>query len=242
MTQQTTYRRKPFHLCVEDYGFAVVPGVLDPTTIAELIGAVETLPRPAYGLVKGNPYGVRNLLRISPAVRYLAWSSHVMELVRAVIGPGTFPVRGIFFDKNPDANWKVPFHQDLTIAVQSRIDVEGFGPWSVKEGIAHTQAPVGLLERMLAVRLHLDDCTEDDGPLRVLPGTHRFGRLDSAGIDELRARGTETAVTARAGDAILMRPLLLHASSPAAQPSHRRVIHLEYAAEPLPGGLRWYES
>jgi hypothetical protein len=225
---------------IED-GYAAIPDLLDGLTVACLTGMVEALAPKGSGTNTG-PYGIRNLLSTVPAVRDLATSAPVMDLVRPLLGPEAFPVRGLFFDKVPEANWKVPYHQDLTIAVGARVETEGFGPWSVKDGVPHTQAPAWLLERMLAVRLHLDDCGEEDGPLRVLPGTHRLGRLDSATIDELRSSITECTVTVPAGGAVLMKPLLLHASSPARRPSHRRVIHLEYAAEALPSGLRWYEA
>ena len=96
------------------------------------------------------------------------------------------PVRAILFDKTPSANWKVVWHQDLTIAVRERGVVSGFGPWSEKEGVVHVQPPIELLERMLAVRVHLDDCGADNGPVRVLPASHRVGRLSGEAIDEWR--------------------------------------------------------
>ena len=96
-------------------------------------------------------------------------------------------VRAIYFDKSPEANWLVPWHQDLTVALRSRREVPGFGPWSVKDGVPHVQPPVERLEQMLTVRLHLDDADEGNGALRVLPGSHRSGRLSSTQIQALRA-------------------------------------------------------
>src|SRR5262245_7189469 len=86
--------------------------------------------------------------------------------VEPILGPGAFVVRGLFFDKTPRANWKVSWHQDLTIAVRVRIEAPGFGPWSLKAGVVHVQPPAEILERMATVRLHLDDCSESNGPLR----------------------------------------------------------------------------
>jgi ectoine hydroxylase-related dioxygenase (phytanoyl-CoA dioxygenase family) len=138
-----------------------------------------------------------------------------------------------------EANWKVPWHQDLTIEVRERIDMPGFGPWSVKGGVAHVQPPVSLLEQMLAVRIHLDDSTAENGPLRVIPGSHRAGRLTVEEMLELREKHGEVALSVARGGVILMRPLLAHASSAAERPTNRRVVHLEFAAGELPGGLRW---
>ncbi len=143
------------------------------------------------------------------------------------------------FDKTPRSNWKVPWHQDLTIAVSERREVAGFGPWSVKDGLPHVQPPASLLERIVALRLHLDDTPAANGALRVLAGTHKLGRLSAARIDALRRQIPETVCPVAAGGAMLMSPLLLHASSPSHAPLRRRVLHFEYSAADLPAGLAW---
>ena len=148
-------------------------------------------------------------------------------------------MRGILFDKTPGANWNVVWHQDLSIAVRERRDVPGFGPWSQKAGVAHVQPPPTILERMLTVRLHLDDCDEANGPLLVLPGSHRSGRLTPEQVQQWRGKTAAVPCLVPSGGALLMRPLLLHASSSSQSPRHRRVVHLEYAAEALPEGLEW---
>lgn len=145
--------------------------------------------------------------------------------------------RAILFDKTPDSNWKVPWHQDLSLAVQERVDIEGWGPWSEEEGIVHVQPPVEILEQMLTVRLHLDDCGPDNGPLRVLPGTHLKGRLTGEQIREA-SQHPETVCACDAGTVLVMRPLLLHASSTSTRPGHRRVVHLEFCDAELPPGIR----
>jgi ectoine hydroxylase-related dioxygenase (phytanoyl-CoA dioxygenase family) len=185
--------------------------------------------------------GLREVFARSEAARAIANSLLVRTAVESVLGQDAFAVRALFFDKTPGANWKVIWHQDLTIAVREQREVDGFGAWSHKGGAQHVQAPAWLLERMLAVRIHLDDCGEDAGPLRVLPGSHRHGRLDAEQIADWRLRGPARSCLLPCGGVLLMRPLLLHASSPARTPSHRRVLHLEFARDPLPGGLRWRE-
>jgi ectoine hydroxylase-related dioxygenase (phytanoyl-CoA dioxygenase family) len=118
----------------------------------------------------------------------------------------------------------------------------GYGGWSVKKGVSHVQPPASILENMLTLRVHLDDCGTDNGPLRVLRGSHRHGWLTDERIEGLKRTSEEVTCLVPQGGALLMRPLLVHASSPAKNPRHRRVIHLEYAADPLPGPLRWFEQ
>jgi ectoine hydroxylase-related dioxygenase (phytanoyl-CoA dioxygenase family) len=235
--------RQTWRKALEREGYVVVSDVLGAEAVAGLVEALEGAQGGA-GVLRhaGSVYGRRNLLSAVPEVRRLADAAVVRAWVEPVLGPAALPVRGLLFDKPAHANWKVPWHQDLTIAVRERVDTPGFGAWSVKSGVAHVQPPVSVLERMLAVRVHLDDCGEANGPLRVLPGSHVHGRLDAAAIRQWRERVTPVACLVPRGGIVLMRPLLLHASSPARAPGHRRVIHLEFAADPLPGGLRWAEA
>jgi hypothetical protein len=168
---------------LERDGFAILDEAVAPDVIAELRSRLPA----------ANPRaGLRNLLGGQPVVRKAARSSSIRQAVEAVLGPRCFAVRAILFDKTPEANWKVAWHQDLTIAVHQRRCVAGFTAWSEKDGVVHVQPPVPILERMLAVRVHLDDCGPDSGPLRVLPGSHREGRLDAAAIDSADWRSPET--------------------------------------------------
>ena len=183
--------------------------------------------------------GIRNLLDTSDAVRELSTSPSIRPLVTTVLGEEAFPVRSILFDKTEGANWKVPWHQDLTIAVAEKVETNGFGPWSVKTGVQHVQPPAFVLENMLSVRIHLDNCPAENGALKVIPGSHQAGRLSENESAQIGSRGPAVVCAARAGDTVLMRPLIVHASSASERPRHRRVIHLDYAAVSLPGKLRW---
>lgn len=219
-------------------GFAIVDGVLSNSEVDNLIAAIEDQQRAATLNRKGSVFAVRNLLEI-PAIAALARSEAVQPLVRTALGNSFFPVRGILFDKVPQANWKVPWHQDVTIAVQERIETAGFGPWSMKAEVLHVQPPVNVLERMISVRLHLDPCDDSNGALRVVPGSHRRGRIPEESVPAILSSSREHVCEVSRGGALLMRPLLLHASSAAVKPSHRRVVHLDFASDGLPGGLQW---
>jgi 2-amino-4-hydroxy-6-hydroxymethyldihydropteridine diphosphokinase len=185
--------------------------------------------------------GVRNLLRLNQRIAQFANSAAMLALVERFTAKPAFPVRAIFFDKNPTANWLVTWHQDLAIALAERIETPGFGGWSVKDGVTHAHPPREILESMVTLRLHLDDCNASNGALRVLPGSHRHGKLDAAEISKLTKVSEPTLCEISKGGVLLMRPLLLHASSQAENPSHRRVLHIEYATNDLPNGLQWFE-
>jgi len=223
-------------------GFAVAEGVLGAREVERLKASIERAAEGRGARRRGGVYAVRNLLDVVPETRALAGSAAVRALVEPLLGPACFVVRGILFDKTPAAPWKVAWHQDLSIAVRSRAEAEGFGPWSLKAGVVHVQPPAAVLARMLTVRLHLDDCDEANGALRVLPGTHASGRLGAAEIEALK--GSKGVVTCEvgAGGALLMRPLLLHSSPAPSEPRRRRVVHLEFAAGRLPCGLEWREA
>jgi hypothetical protein len=228
-------------------GFAIIQAALSPLRVTELIEATRTYAAGGHNGAldrSGEVYGGRDLLWCVPEVFKLALSPEVRGHIQAILCPTAFPVRGLFFDKTLTTNWNLPWHQDLTIAVSSRVEVPGFGPWTRKGGIHHVHAPADLLARMVTIRLHLDDAGPGDGPLRVLPGSHLAGKLSSPDLAAWSTRAGDLAVDClvAAGGAIMMRPLLLHSSASRSRPGHRRVIHLEYAAEQLPGGLEWYKA
>jgi hypothetical protein len=219
---------------IERQGFELWRDALSPEIVADLIGAIE-----AAG-ARGGVYGLRNLLRRSARVREVARA--LRTLVEPILGAGAFPTRALLFDKLPRANWLVGWHQDLTIAVRARVDLEGFRAWTIKGGVPHVQPPVSILDNMLTLRLHLDRADAENGALIVLPGTHAMGRLPDDWAVPADAEERAVVCAAEAGDILAFRPLLLHMSRKSTRPSHRRVIQIEYAASPLPPALAWYEQ
>jgi ectoine hydroxylase-related dioxygenase (phytanoyl-CoA dioxygenase family) len=136
----------------------------------------------------------------------------------------------------------VPWHQDLTIAVNEKRETEGFTAWTRKAVIQHVQPPLEILEKMITLRFHLDDAEETNGALKVIPKSHKKGRLSAEEI-KFRRQANETRVcSVKKGDCLIMRPLILHSSSAAATPKNRRVIHFEFSAQDLSNGLNWYGS
>ena len=217
-------------------GFALWPELMTALQCDELAESVASAASGAGGRA-----GRRNLLQTCPAVRDLAQSPTVRAIVSAALGGSARCVKVLWFDKTPRANWSVPWHQDLMIAVQQRHDAPGYTAWSLKQGVPHVKPPVAVLERMAALRIHLDDCGPQNGPLRVLPGSHGRGELDDADTAALAARVAPVECVLPRGGALLMRPLLVHSSARAALPQRRRVLHLEFSAETLPAPLVWYD-
>ena len=220
---------------IEHDGFAVLAGALDEESRLQLIREIEEC------LLEW-PAGVRGLAAKVPSVAVLARSVAVRSLVEPVLGPGAKLVRSILFNKNSDTNWQVAWHQDLAIAVASQEEIDGYASWSVKDGVVHVQPPVHVLENMLVVRLHLDAADATNGALWVSPRSHRVGRLrasDAAGAAEQHGKHL---CAVQAGDALLFRPLILHASRKATSKKPRRVVHLEFATASLPIPLAWAEA
>ncbi|MBA4040666.1 MAG: phytanoyl-CoA dioxygenase [Sphingobium sp.] len=209
-------------------GSAHLPGALSPAAVEELRMFCDAMPpsRP----------GQRLLPR---AVGTLAAVQRVTDLVRPSIGPAARVVRAILFDKSPDCNWALGWHQDRTIEVAARHDTPGYGPWTVKAGRHYVAPPVALLERMITARLHLDAVDHDNAPLLVATGSHRLGLIAERDIARVVYSCDRRTCLAAAGDAWLYATLIVHSSAAAMAPRRRRVLQLDFAAENLPGALEW---
>ena len=171
-------------------------------------------------------FAIRRFLQAVPAVQSLIFTPRLNALIKEVFGPGYFPVRSIYFDKPPGSNWFVAWHQDLTISVDRKLPLPGFGPWTVKGDHFGVQPPPNILEGMYTIRIHLDDTDESNGALRVLPGSHCNGieRYSSS-----TPNTSEDTCRVPSGGIMVMRPLLQHASSRSSAGKRRRVIHIEFS-------------
>ena len=214
---------------LDEAGYALLPGLLRAGHLDEVAASLESWLQGAAGS--------RNLLK-QPRCRDTAALLKTRLVEAGLLNAASAAVQCTLFDKTADRNWLVALHQDTSIPASSN-PPDAALPVSVKEGEPYVQPPVGVLESLLAVRVHLDDCGVDAGPLRVVPGSHRAGRLGDAEARALRDMHGETTCTAARGDALAMRPLLLHASSRARAPVRRRVLHFLFGPSRLPHGLVW---
>lgn len=210
-------------------GFVVLPGVISEAQCQLIASQI------AADHIDGA--GTRNLLE-EP------WCSALAATLRDTFDLGaalsdSVAVQCTYFDKSERINWLVPLHQDLSIPVRAHVDSTDLRGWSMKQGKVFVQPPASVIEQMTAVRVHLDDSAEDNGPLRVVPGSHRSGRLRAEELREFRKLHGEVVCTTPRGGVVAMKPLLLHASGRATSPRPRRVLHFLYGPRELPYELSW---
>lgn len=215
-------------------GFAVVHPVLSPAECDALADQV-TGGASASG-------GTRSLLQ-QDWCRALAQRLRTHPALALLLASAPTAVQCTYFEKSAGRNWLVPLHQDLSIPVAGRVDHPALGAWSQKEGALFVQPPAALLQQLVAVRVHIDPCAADDGPLRVIPGSHLGGIATTpTTTTALRQGRTEQVCTVAQGGAMLMRPLLLHASSKSTGSGRRRVLHFLFGPATLPMGLAWADA
>lgn len=172
--------------------------------------------------------GLRNLMS-NRAVRALAVSKPLTQLTKTLIGIDLVPYKATLFEKTGKANWLVAFHQDTALPLEKALDTNGWGPSSLKDGIRFSHAPTWALRKIVAVRVHLDASTPENGPLRVIPGTHNERVLDDAEFEKIANQGPAVECPVGKGGVIAMSPLIFHASSKIKNHMPRRVLHIEYA-------------
>ena len=217
----------------ERQGFVVVPDLIDNATCAEVACTLEK--RHLAGA------GTRKLLD-EPWCVALATELKRSSALRPLLPQDSVATQCTLFEKSPKSNWLVALHQDLSIPVKSRVASFACSGWSEKEGALFVQPPTELLEQLVAVRLHIDPCPPQSGPLRVVPGSHRFGRLLQTQYQAIRMQFGERLVPASRRAALLLRPLLLHASSKLEGGSSRRILHFLFGPQTLPEGLTWQHA
>jgi ectoine hydroxylase-related dioxygenase (phytanoyl-CoA dioxygenase family) len=208
---------------VEKQGFAIIPDVVPKSDIARIVRDLAENPLPR------SRAGSRHAMR-HPSIATFAHHASLIGLAQEITGGGAIPFRATLFEKSPNSNWLVVWHQDTTLPIQHRQDIPGWGPWSVKDGITYAHAPAAALEKVVALRVHLDDSTTENGPLRVLPGTHNIGVLDDDAIHRLASDVNPVDCIIPLGGLIAMKPLVVHASSKSRAEQPRRVLHIEYAS------------
>jgi ectoine hydroxylase-related dioxygenase (phytanoyl-CoA dioxygenase family) len=209
---------------IEQSGFEITDGVFSASECDELAGQLRS------SNVLRSRAGIRHLFSL-PFVSDVAGDSRLLAIATGALGSEAFAFRATLFDKSAASNWSVAWHQDATLPMQNRFEADGWGPWSVKSGVQYAGAPACVLDRIVALRIHLDESTATNGPLRVLPATHRLGVLSEAEIAGLAYHSPKVGCLVSRGGVLSMKPLLIHASSRIAVSALRRVLHIEYAAD-----------
>ena len=183
--------------------------------------------------------GVRNIDKKLKSVAEYLNSNEFKEKASAFVPANGQLVRSILFNKSPESNWFVTWHQDKTVSVSSKFEKPGWSAWSVKENTLHVQPPLAVLEGIITIRVHLDPTPKENGCLKVIPNSHKLGILSQEQIIDIIASEDAYFCEAEKRDALIMRPHLLHASSKSSEPNNRRVLHFEFSNWQLPSSVYW---
>ena len=225
---------------IAQQGFSVARHIYTDAGVKDIIAAIE-------GADKTGPlfrqtddlFAIRQFLKAVPEVAPLIFTDKLRACLEHLFGDGYLVVKSIYFDKPEASNWFVAWHQDLTISVDNKADIAGYGPWAVKHNQFAVQPPLHILQDNFTVRIHLDDTDERNGALKVLPGSHLKGIYRPGNIDWQQE--AEVSCNVCAGGIMIMRPLLMHSSGRTINSKKRRVIHIEFSKAELAGGIDWAE-
>lgn len=222
-------------------GFTVIPDVFTYNEVDVIANAIEKANSTNDTFRKSaDLFAIRQFLKELPQLEPVIFNKNLLSIIHHIGGKDFFVVKSIYFDKPPASNWYVAYHQDLTISVKEKTDMPGFGPWTVKQNQFAVQPPVGILENNFTIRIHLDETNEENGALKVIPGSHNMGIQRPEKIDWNKETQESCCVTK--GGIMIMKPLLLHSSGRTANDKRRRVVHIEFSNALLPGQLQWAEK
>lgn len=226
---------------LESKGFAIINTIYNKEEINSILQYIAQTDTDKPTFRKTNDlFAIRQFLKELPGIYQLIFTDKLNQLIRENFGEDYFVVKSIYFDKPPQSNWFVSYHQDLTISVNEKVEMAGFGPWTVKQDQFAVQPPLEILENNFTIRIHLDDTDENNGALKIIPRSHKKGIYRPETIDW--SVESECICNVHAGGLMFMRPLLLHSSSRTTNNKSRRVIHIELSNQQLPEPLRWSEK
>jgi hypothetical protein len=221
-------------------GFTILPDVFSGEELSAISQAIDSSINNTPDFRQNKDlFAIRRFFQAVPEAGKLVWNRNLIRIVKELCGQGYFVVKSIYFDKPSLSNWFVSWHQDLTISVDQKIDSPGFLHWTEKLGQIAVQPPVNILESIYTIRIHLDDCDESNGALRVVQGSHSKGVIRA---ETMPVPVQEMLCEVKAGGVMIMRPLLMHSSKRSTSERQRRVIHIEISNLELPDGMKWGEK
>lgn len=226
--------------CLLENGFVIINDIYSQEEVNEIISAINAADKTKETFRRSTGlFAIRQFLKEVPQVSSIIFNDKLKTIVQQFFGKGYFVVKSIYFDKPGASNWYVSYHQDLTISVDKKVDIEGFGPWTVKQGQFGVQPPLPILRDNFTLRIHLDDADKNNGALKVIPRSHLKGIYRPENIDWVNE--TEITCSVLKGGLMIMKPLLLHSSGRTVNQKQRRVIHIEFSNHELPEQIKWSE-
>ncbi|WP_345766350.1 MULTISPECIES: phytanoyl-CoA dioxygenase family protein [Chryseobacterium] len=226
---------------IKENGFTIVNSIFSEEEIEKISEVIQNIDTSKETFRKSEDlFAIRQFLKEVPGVQDLIFNEKMKTMIREIFGDRYFVVKSIYFDKPETSNWYVAYHQDLTISVDQKKPLEGFGPWTTKQNQFAVQPPLEDLENIYTIRIHLDDTDENNGALKVIPGSQTKGIYRPETIDWTTE--TEAICPVESGGIMIMKPLILHGSNRTTNGKRRRVIHIEFSDRELPDGLNWAEK
>ncbi len=221
-------------------GFAIINKVYTDKEVNDLLKLIAMADSANENFRQSNDlFAIRRFFKEIPLSQKIVFNEKLLQIKSELFGSAFFVVKSIYFDKPANSNWFVSYHQDLTIAVDKKHLVAGYGPWTTKQNQFAVQPPVEILKDNFTIRIHLDDTTEENAALRVVPASHLKGICRPEKINWSIEK--QTICTVEKGGIMIMKPLLLHSSGRTTNNKKRRVLHIEFSKSILPTCLNWAE-
>jgi len=225
---------------LDEVGFSIVNNIYTEEEIENMLTVIVNADSDKSTFRKSEDlFAIRQFLKEVPEITEIVFNDKLKTLITDIFGNEFFVVKSIYFDKPEKSNWYVAYHQDLTISVDKKVELEGFGPWTTKQGQFAVQPPLAVLQRNFTVRIHLDDTDGNNGALKVIPQSHLKNIYRPETINWEVEK--ETICEVKKGGLMLMKPLILHSSSKTTNHQKRRVIHIEFSDVELPNAIQWSE-
>lgn len=229
---------------VNNEGFTIIDNVYSENEIEKLISLIENTtdnePENATFRKSQDLFAIRQFHKEIPETLSFIFNENLNKIIESTFGKGYFITKSIYFDKPEKSNWFVAYHQDLTISVDKKMEVENFENWTIKQNQFAVQPPKEILENNFTIRIHIDTTTKHNGALKVINNSHSKGIVRIENLDF--ENETETICEVKKGGIMIMKPLLFHASNKTTNNERRRVIHIEFSKQQLPSGLEWSEK
>jgi len=229
---------------INSEGFTIINNVYTESEIEKLISLIENITdnESDNETFRKNKdlFAIRQFHKEIPETLPFIFNQNLKDAIESNFGKGYFITKSIYFDKPEKSNWFVAYHQDLTISVNKKIELDGFENWTVKQNQFAVQPPKEILDDNFTIRIHIDNTTKENGALKVINNSHSHGILRIEKLDFENEK--ETICEVEKDGIMIMKPLLFHASSKTVNNERRRVIHIELSKQQLPEGLEWSEK
>ncbi|WP_369014376.1 phytanoyl-CoA dioxygenase family protein [Flavobacterium anhuiense] len=229
---------------IDSEGFSIINNVFTENEIENLISLIDNKTKNdsdnSTFRKSEDLFAIRQFHKEVPETLPFIFNEKLQNIIESIFGKGFFITKSIYFDKPEKSNWFVAYHQDLTISVDQKIEIENFENWTVKQNQFAVQPPTEVLENNFTIRIHIDKTTKNNGALKVINNSHSKGILRIENLDFEKEK--ETICEVEKGGIMIMKPLLFHASNKTTNNERRRVIHIEFSKQQLPNGLEWSEK